>query len=518
MVFREEKSGEEPGGADASGRAEMDGPGERPSLESSDAARPADALAGDRGPRSDRPELAAAEISGTPGSSVPDRPSLDPGGPEVGGRPDGPLGITTPDIAPGEADRDGSVRTLPEVTIEGRPSDVGPVTTLPEVTIEGTPSGVGPGDPWDGQPGYPGDEQKPDDEKPSGRPRDGGEGSPVKELPEITIEGNPDGKGQTPFERSVSETARPGEYQPRFDPATGNPAGFIHNKGGGYWENVDRDGNVISSGEIPIEKPLLDPIDFIPGPEILAGLAKAIGGAVVEGVGKLLAGVVGKAGAEAVGEGAAKVVGETVAKSGGEALAKSGGEAVEDTAAKSGLGQELGIDIDGLKPTETPQPGTYVENGPGRSNEARTTAGEQTMAFAHGADGWNFIEGPSGTAGHRWNGPGPDGVAFRIAQDGGIEIRVIDNKAWASAEKNIGSASGLTGNQLGNLSDRLADPALDGVPRIGEIRESIGAAAEAAATGRRLPDNVNLTVTTYWGNSPDITKGLAGKGVTIQKP
>ena len=47
--------------------------------------------------------------------------------------------------------------------------------------------------------------------------------------------------------------------------------------------------------------------------------------------------------------------------------------------------------------------------------EARATGGETGMGFAgyRSEEGWAFLTGPGGSAEHRWNEPGFDGVAFK---------------------------------------------------------------------------------------------------------
>lgn len=98
------------------------------------------------------------------------------------------------------------------------------------------------------------------------------------------------------------------------------------------------------------------------------------------------------------------------------------------------------------------------------------------MGFAYGADGWAFLEGPSGAGGHRWNGPGADGVAFRTAADGGLEVRILDNKAAKSSAK-VGSSTALQENlDLDDLRDRIAGKHYDNVPRIAELRDVLSSA------------------------------------------
>ena len=57
-----------------------------------------------------------------------------------------------------------------------------------------------------------------------------------------------------------------------------------------------------------------------------------------------------------------------------------------------------------FKPAQTPQPGTYVGS---HGNQAKANLGESTMGFAYGADGWAFLEGPSGAGGIGGTDPAP---------------------------------------------------------------------------------------------------------------
>jgi hypothetical protein len=435
---------------------------------------------------------------------------------------------------------------------------------------------------------------------------------------------------QTPFERRVSDGDLKGSFTPKFDPKTGDAAGFGYDTSG-FHADVDRDGKRVSSSEIPLQKPAVDPIDVIgPGEVKLAGkLAEAAGRAVVGEVGKLAERMAGRAFAENVARDtvttAARDTATTaVREAGGRAAQETAGSAARDTAARgapeaggraahdgTAAGREtlregasdathpdarrgadaaarfLGTDsaaqtgrrgaetagettagagrregaraaagesahtpgaegphgpggerahgpgvdgphgpggersapdrtvddiVGGIREEPTPQPGTYVESGVGRSHEARATLGESTMAFAYGERGsWAFLEGPSGAGGHPWNAAGFDGVAFRpAAEGGGLEVRILDNKAY-TATRNVGDASAVTRNlkqNLDGLAGRIADSRFDSVPRIGELRDAIHGAADAARLGQKLPDNVRISITTFGGNSAGVTERL----------
>jgi hypothetical protein len=150
--------------------------------------------------------------------------------------------------------------------------------------------------------------------------------------------------------------------------------------------------------------------------------------------------------------------------------------------------------------------------------EARGLLGEAGMAFAgyRAEEGWAFLTGPGGSAGHRWNEPGFDGVAFRVS--GPFEIHILDNKSLASVGR-VSSASALTTNLLQNLDDMIAvanDPALDQMYRMDLVRTQLRAARTAIASGASLPSDVRLVVTNFGGRSTGITARLARRGVTFR--
>lgn len=148
------------------------------------------------------------------------------------------------------------------------------------------------------------------------------------------------------------------------------------------------------------------------------------------------------------------------------------------------------------------------------TREARGIAGELGMGFAYRAEeGWGFLTGPGGSAGHRWNAPGFDGVAFRT--QGPFEIHIVDNKSWARAG-NVGSASALTDNLLKNLDDLISvagSAQYDDVPRIAQVRTSLSTARAAVAGKATLPAEVQLVVTSHGGRSTGVTASLTARGV-----
>ncbi|GAA1579268.1 hypothetical protein GCM10009678_72380 [Actinomadura kijaniata] len=144
--------------------------------------------------------------------------------------------------------------------------------------------------------------------------------------------------------------------------------------------------------------------------------------------------------------------------------------------------------------------------------------GEQGMGFLGypQEQGWAFLEGPSGAAGHGITAAGFDGVAIRTK--GPLEIHIIDNKSVAH-RGNVSSASALTKNLAKNLSDlflRISDPSFDNVPRIGQTRAAVQAARAAVVNGAPLPQNVQLIVTNVGGQASGVTDRLAGQGVQFR--
>jgi len=155
---------------------------------------------------------------------------------------------------------------------------------------------------------------------------------------------------------------------------------------------------------------------------------------------------------------------------------------------------------------------------PVTGRQARAVGGEAGMGFTGYSmqQGWGFLTGPSGGAGHAWNAPGFDGVAFRT--DGAFELHIVDNKSFARAG-NVASASALTTNLEQNLDGLIAtagEARFNTVPRIDQVRASLRAARAAVASGAPLPPEVQLVVTNAGGRSTGITARLAGQGVVFR--
>ncbi len=150
--------------------------------------------------------------------------------------------------------------------------------------------------------------------------------------------------------------------------------------------------------------------------------------------------------------------------------------------------------------------------------EARATGGEAGMGFSgySSKEGWAFLSGPGGSAGHRWNEPGFDGVAFRTR--GKFEIHILDNKSLARAG-NINSSSALTRNLLSNLDELIATASqarLNNVPQIAQIRTSLQSVRIAVSNGQPLPSHTKLVITNFGGRSTGITARLASQGIIFR--
>jgi hypothetical protein len=206
-------------------------------------------------------------------------------------------------------------------------------------------------------------------------------------------------------------------------------------------------------------------------------------------------------------------------------LAKGAGVLVESntvtaTTAESATGgvgtlppvaPEIAEIVDGIKEAPTTQPGQFLAGG----NEAKAVAGESGMAFNsyNQERGWGLLDGPSGAGGHRWNGPGPDAIPFRV--EGDFELHIADNKAL-QREGNVSSASALTktlGDNLDGLISHTNGSQFDSVPRIAEVRQALTDTRTALTNGEKLPDNVQLVVTNHSGQSTGVTNALSDQGV-----
>jgi hypothetical protein len=150
--------------------------------------------------------------------------------------------------------------------------------------------------------------------------------------------------------------------------------------------------------------------------------------------------------------------------------------------------------------------------------QARAVSGELGMAFGgySSEQGWALLQGPSGSAGHKWNEPGFDGMAFRPT--GKFEMHILDNKSLARPG-NIGSSTALTTNLLQNIEDlekTISQSRFNDVPRIREIRTTLYSSKIALASGKALPQNVKLIVTNFGGQSTGVAAQLAARGVEFR--
>jgi Domain of unknown function (DUF4157) len=146
---------------------------------------------------------------------------------------------------------------------------------------------------------------------------------------------------------------------------------------------------------------------------------------------------------------------------------------------------------------------------------ARGYAGEQTMGFGYSEkDGWIFVEGPSGAAGHGVTEPGFDGVAYNIPAD---ELHLADNKSLAAVTAR--NASALTKNLLRNMDGLIVRvrAARDMKSRI-KILGLLTRARAAIAAGTPVPKNFKLVITGEGGQAVRISRRLQQQGIIFRNP
>jgi hypothetical protein len=155
-----------------------------------------------------------------------------------------------------------------------------------------------------------------------------------------------------------------------------------------------------------------------------------------------------------------------------------------------------------------------VARQPMDPRHARGHAGEQGMGFIHypQEEGWIFFEGPSGSAGHGVTQPGFDGVAYNVRTG---EIHLVDNKSLGR-QGSVGSATAIdpTRNLAKNLDGLIkrVEAAKDVPGRI-RLLGRLRALKASLATGKPLPQDVKLKVSTVGGRSTDVTGRLKSIGV-----
>jgi hypothetical protein len=139
---------------------------------------------------------------------------------------------------------------------------------------------------------------------------------------------------------------------------------------------------------------------------------------------------------------------------------------------------------------------------------ARAISGEANAAFGEYSlqKGWRLLDGPGS---HRWNAGGPDIVAFRFNQSGGIDLEIVDNKSFAGTD--VSSVSSLTDNleqNLRSLVNLTNDPQLGDVNGIAQVRATLQQALQNLANGQPMPSNMKLLVTNFGGNAAGLSPGV----------
>lgn len=161
--------------------------------------------------------------------------------------------------------------------------------------------------------------------------------------------------------------------------------------------------------------------------------------------------------------------------------------------------------------------GVGVARQPIDPRHARGYAGEQGMGFEQypHSEGWVFVEGPSGAAGHNATAPGFDGVAYKPASN---ELHIVDNKSFKRTG-NVYSATAITKNLGKNLNDLIAKVEAmpkKGFPHKAKVLSLLKQSRDALAAGKRLPSRVKLTVTGTGGNSTGVSERLQKLGVEFR--
>jgi len=93
--------------------------------------------------------------------------------------------------------------------------------------------------------------------------------------------------GASPPRTGDSFEVRPPQIVPEAAPLVDEVTGFIAGYryySGGFWMIWDLEGNLVETGELPLEAPLIDPIDLLSGG--LTALLRGLGGGVLRGVGR----------------------------------------------------------------------------------------------------------------------------------------------------------------------------------------------------------------------------------------
>jgi hypothetical protein len=145
---------------------------------------------------------------------------------------------------------------------------------------------------------------------------------------------------------------------------------------------------------------------------------------------------------------------------------------------------------------------------------ARGYSGEQNMGFNlyPAEQGWIFIEGPSGAAGHGVTTSGFDGLAYNPNLD---LLDIVDNKSLKRAG-NVSSATAIDpAKNLGQNLDAaiLRVQGMSGLPNQGRILQLLRSMRQAVTNRTPLPSQVRLVVTHQGGQTTGVSSVLSGRGV-----
>ncbi len=141
--------------------------------------------------------------------------------------------------------------------------------------------------------------------------------------------------------------------------------------------------------------------------------------------------------------------------------------------------------------------------------------GEQGAGFFLGAEGYYFVEGPGGSAGHAANAPGFDGVAFN-PQTG--DLIIFDNKAYKSSG-NVASGTAIDplrnlGTNLDGLITRVEG--MSDVPDQKVILDRLRATRATLVNGTVAPPSkVRIAITNFGGNSANVSGPMQTRGITF---
>jgi hypothetical protein len=319
----------------------------------------------------------------------------------------------------------------------------------------------------------------------------------------------------------------------------------------------DVNGKYVGGDELGLERPLIDPIDIAAGgiAGLVRGPLRSALSALARGAAPRMrvAGFLVSQGLKSsvpvlAGEVApsAFVMAETLAAESVPGLARG----ASGTAAKAAVSQGARVETASVIETATTQgatsvpaqgvaaaasPGVVSAASPGTQSvagavgatvasnvtaqqmdprHARGYGGEQTMGFHHYSqkDGWEFIQGPSGSQGHSVTGSGFDGMAYNQKHD---LLDLVDNKSLNRAG-NVSSATAIdpAKNLAQNLDDAITQlTGMSNVPNRIRILELLRAKRAALAAGNPGPPNVRLVVTHEGGRTTGVSGPLTGRGV-----